>query len=334
MSTHAVRVVKIEDIRPHTNADALEITHVNGWQCIIPKGAYAPGDLAIFVEPDYVVPTSLPEFSFLSNKGFMVRIRATRLRGEMSYGLLVSAKRMLDLGYASKAGDDVMEALEITRYEPPVHGRGSADDLPFSEWPKHQLANTKFDLENVQNNLDKLSEGEPIVVTEKIHGANARYLFQDGKFYIGTRARWLKPDGASWWHRAVTPQLEKLCQDHPGTIFYGEVYGSVQSLKYGTKQGEVKFALFASNWNGLWDHTGSLFETAEQYGVEHVPILYIGPYSLETCMAFAEMDSHASSKPGDIMEGVVITPERERMDPTVGRVSFKYISSRYWMSGK
>ena len=54
MSTHEVKVIRIESILPHPNADALELTNVWGYQCVIRKGAHNVGDLMAYIEPDYM----------------------------------------------------------------------------------------------------------------------------------------------------------------------------------------------------------------------------------------------------------------------------------------
>ena len=63
-STHRVNVVKIEEILPHPNADTLGIVYIGGYQCVVKKDAYKVGDLALYIQPDTIVP-AIPQFSFL-----------------------------------------------------------------------------------------------------------------------------------------------------------------------------------------------------------------------------------------------------------------------------
>ena len=91
MSTHQVTIFEIESVLPHDNADKLEIIPVGGWQAIVRKGDFWPGKRAIFIEPDYIVPTDRACFSFLAKPGKTHhRLKATRLRGTLSFGLLIS----------------------------------------------------------------------------------------------------------------------------------------------------------------------------------------------------------------------------------------------------
>lgn len=326
MSTHAVNVIEISEVRPHDNAERLEIVPVGGWQAVVKKGDFKPGDRAVYIEPDYVVPTTRPEFSFLAREGKdAYRLRAIRLRGVLSFGLLIPLPA--DVADA-EVGANVMEALGIERYAPPVKEAGG-DDLPEDQLPRAYTPT--FDVENRQRFLDVIKPGETVIVTEKIHGANARYLFHDGVFYMGSRTRWLKPDASHIWRQASdeTPAISSWCEANPGVILYGEIYGRVQSLKYGRAQ-SLAFAAFAALRNDTWLDLPPLFDGLRAVGVPTVPMLVTGPF-YEEMLALAEEDSAVEGAPaGHMREGIVIVPVRERRDDAIGRVALKHISARYW----
>lgn len=333
MSTHSVSVIEIDQVLPHQNAERLEIVPVNGWQAVVKKGQFARGDRAIYIEPDYTVPTARPEFSFLSKGGSdRHRLKAVRLRGVLSYGLLIPVP---DDMAGIEVGADVMQALDIERYEPSVKQVGAArlpgaDELPADQRPA--VFSCKFDIENLQRYMRVLQPGEPVIATEKIHGANARYVYHAGTFYIGSRTRWLKPDVSSIWKRAADadPRIQAWCEAHPDVVLYGEVYGAVQSLRYGAKPGEVSFAAFAALDAGEWVNTARLLEDE---ALPTAPVVYRGPYDLSAIAALAEQDSTVpGAEPGHMREGVVIVPENERRDRSLGRVALKLISDRYWES--
>jgi RNA ligase (TIGR02306 family) len=327
MSTHSVNVIEIERVLPHTNAERLEIVPVGGWQAVVKKGQFLPGDRAVYIEPDYTVPTRRQEFSFLAKDGReRHRLKAVRLRGVLSFGLLIPLPDELK---DRAPGDNVMNDLGIERYEPPVK-LAHSDELPIDECP--QVYASKFDVESLQKFSDILVTGESVIVTEKIHGANARYLFLNGVFYMGSRTRWLKPNISHEWRRASDsePRIKAWCVANPGIVLYGEIYGSVQSLKYGAKPGEIKFAAFAASSNGDWIDTARLLDDD---ALPTVPVLYRGPYVPEIVLPLAEADSTViSAEIGHMREGIVIVPERERRDDEIGRVALKHISNRYWES--
>lgn len=337
MSTHAVRVIRIQQVLPHPNADKLDIIPIPGsaWQCVSQKGAFKPGDLAVYIEPDYVVPTDRPEFAFLAKEGNnnKHRLKAIKLRGALSFGLLIpfspdEQSPTIDMDtnrpVTEWVGMNMMRALGIERYVPIEDVRLGADTLPGPS----PIA-PKFDMENLSNYPDIFLPGEHVVVTEKIHGTNARYLYQNGVFYIGSRTRWLK-DGTHVWARVAksNPGIQRWCTVHEGTVLYGEIFGPVQSLRYGQKNPTFRaFAIYEPP--GVWTMPNDL----PLFSIKTVPLLYVGPFDFARIWPIAETDSSVEgAEVGHMMEGLVIQPCVPRVDPNVGRVIVKHISQRYWLS--
>src|SRR5581483_4038869 len=62
--THEVKVVRVGPILPHPNADKLQLTMVGGYQVVIGKDTFKEGDLAVYIQPDSVVPQTEP-FRFI-----------------------------------------------------------------------------------------------------------------------------------------------------------------------------------------------------------------------------------------------------------------------------
>jgi RNA ligase (TIGR02306 family) len=327
MSTHSVNVIKIETVLPHENAERLNIVPVNGWQAVVKKGQFKVGDRAIYIEPDYTVLTSRTEFSFLAREGRdRHRLKAVRLRGALSYGLLIPIPDFLS---DHPVGANVMADLEIERYEPPIKLAGGGE-LPADQHP--QVYSSKFDVEGLKRFPAIIQTGEPVIITEKIHGANARYLYTDDTFYMGSRSQWLKPDVGHAWKRAADAdgRIRRWCEAHPGVVLYGEIYGPVQSLRYGSPK-EVRFAAFAALEKGEWWDTGRLLGEHPEL-LATVPALYRGPYDA-AMLELAEQDSSVpGAEHGHMREGIVIVPERERHHQEIGRVALKHISNRYWES--
>lgn len=253
MSKHEVKVVKVENVRVHPNADSLEITDVWGYQCVVGKGKHNVGDLLAFIEPDYTVPLNKPEFAFLDKGKGKLRERITmrKFRGEPSYGLLIPAPA------GSQEGDDVMSLLDVERYEPPMGGSGKGGPTGFMSGlcetgPEFPVP--VYDLESFRKYHRLFEEGEEVIISCKIHGTNGRFVFAEGKMFCGSRTTWKKapgvslgvktykneetgeevtremftPDSAWWAALKQNPWIEAWCRSHEGVVLYGEVYGCFQ----------------------------------------------------------------------------------------------------------
>jgi RNA ligase (TIGR02306 family) len=346
MSTHAVNIIEIQSITPPLDPEtlSLEIVNIGGWQTVIQKNSFQLGDKAIYIEPDYQIDTSLPAFAFLHREGNnpLRRIRAIKLRGELSYGLLIKVPAELS---ALPVGTNVMELLQITRWEPSTGKKLFAKSVDTSKWPK--LFAPKFDLENYQNYKNLIGDDERVIVTEKIHGANARYTFCDDIFYVGSRNQWVEHDNQNVWSKAANqdPRIEFFCRENPEVILYGEVYGDgVQSLTYGVPKGRTNFVAFAASFGrSKIDDNGSSgqgdFIRTDWLRNQSLPVpprIFIGKFGdfRETMTTVIEQDSLLAIENGvsQMSEGIVIVPLEERKDPKLGRVALKRVSSRYLTS--
>lgn len=87
-------VVRIRKIKPHPNADNLELAYTSRGRIVVGKGEFREGGTGLFVPVGSLVPVTEDEFSFLRpTKGKMYhRVKTIRLRGIKSKGLLVPNK--------------------------------------------------------------------------------------------------------------------------------------------------------------------------------------------------------------------------------------------------
>ncbi|KKN70876.1 hypothetical protein LCGC14_0426590 [marine sediment metagenome] len=161
-----------------------------------------------------------------------------------------------------------------------------------------------------------------------IHNCNARFTCVDDVIYCGSRRFWKKEDSNNLWWKALhqNTALEAWLRHHQDLVVYGEIFGQVQSLKYGATGDRILFASFDIRRGSQWLD----FDEAHEIGapLPWVPLVYRGPFDKDMVLEFAERDS---LWPGaqHYREGVVIKPVHERTDRKIGRVQLKVVGNRY-----
>jgi len=191
---YTATIVKIEEIRPHSNADNLNLTTIHGNQVIVGKDTQV-GDIGVFfpeggqLSPDFVHFNNLysdsPKNLDRNIKGYFDsnrRVRALSFRGEKSEGFWLPISC---LNYVQTILEDsdievgkdfthIGNILICNKYVTPVtiSARGdkgvkhrAAESLMF---PQH------FDTSAFGKNSHKFQEGDIAYVTTKLHGTSQR----------------------------------------------------------------------------------------------------------------------------------------------------------------
>lgn len=341
-STHAVEVVRVgaDQIEKHPNADKLSIVKLfgGGYQVIVKSDEWAPGSFGAYVPPDSLVPLDRPEFSWLRETGRSPKVvdgreyhlvRTVKLRGMQSMGLLI--KPTFGVGGASvKPGDDLAQALGVLHYEPPERTQNTSKNTYGSQAePAPESKPPSYDLDSLRRYSEVFVPGEPVWVSEKIHGANARYAYEDRGFFshsirrgsvairfgrhaftwaryrgfkhtvlpeyaryirVGSRNQWKRPDPTDVWWKALTPEVAKFLKALPHLVVYGEVYGPIQDLDYGSPHEPrfVAFDVFDTNKREFINSKVFLV-LMKNWGIPTVPTIhYAFPFDLERVLKMAE----------------------------------------------
>lgn len=364
-SGHRAEVVGLE-LRKHEGADTLSVARVHGYDCVLKTDDWAGRPLAVFVPPDTLADVSRPEFAFLAKDARAdgkARVRAKKIRGVLSFGLLVPAPE------GAAVGDDCWERLGLEHYRPPAAGAGNSKGGALYAGGEAAIPpaihSVRYDVEAGRRYASEVfTPGEAVFVTEKIHGASARYVFFDGRMHCGSRETWKKecpeyghvtvealepkvgreraeevvarlhslPKKRNMWWQALdaTPGLLSFCREHPGVTVYGEVYGAVQDLNYGCVRGEALFAAFDLMRDGNWMDSDLALSLAKDAGLPWVPLLAPDsiPYDFDAVCAMAE---GRTTVPGanHVREGCVVKPAKEREHPRLGRACLKWVGCGY-----
>ncbi len=346
--TNLATIEVIKDVRPHSNADRLDIVQVLGYEAIVGRDQYKVGDSIIFIQPDSILPSDQEWCQDLLSYTSRGRIRAIRLRGEWSMGLVVSTDKALAYTEFNE-GDDVTETLGVTKHEPALptnlHARGG---LPFGI--------PRTDEERYQNirNLDELI-GTNVDISLKVDGSSATYYCLVGghlpgedqtKVGLCSRSLELKmgedDNGNAYnsrWHLPekrydILNKLRTYCEEHNISLaLRGEVFGpGVQSMEKNphSKVEEMNFTAF-SVWYITEGHYASPYDThyytnvAKALGIPVVPMLEEDVVLTQEKIDY--YDNGAKKLNNTPFEGVVIT-----MRDAVGHnlpTSFKVINKWY-----
>ena len=336
MTEGIVEVVRIDKIEKHPDADSLEITHVYDYPVIVRLGDFKEGDMAIYVPIDSIVPLDDERFSFLKKP----RIKAVRLRGVYSMGLLVPALPNDNF----EEGQDVTEALNIKRWQPNEQGaqfesRGHSSCIPDPGYLIH------YDLDGLLKYRRNLMHGEEIVITEKIEGENSRFLYhlENEEFYVASHGRYKeldleKPD--QWWQVAMRYNLEeKLGTILPDHGIYGEIYGHNKKYPYGhMKDDEISLMVFdiLNIKTREWLDYDDILKACKELDLPVVPELYRGEWNqdwtFDDLMKFADGPSVVEGA-DHIREGMVVRTTCERR-AHCGRMVFKMKGESYTLDKK
>lgn len=320
MSGVRAKVVRY-GLRKHPNADALSIADIEGsaWQVVVRTDDFAEEGTGIYIPVDTIVP-QIPEFEFLRDRNF--RIKAIKLRGEYSYGLLIPNRDNLPVG------EDVTDRIGIKKYEPPTPIDMTGEAVPQTEvnW-----ICVYTDVERYENFPDVFKEQEEVIVTEKIHGSNLRVSRKNDNLFVGGHKwMWKETEKNLYWKAIRQNGFDKILLERlpDKIVLFGEAYGKkVQKLKYGLDIQKILF--YDAFYDGRYLDWDEFIKLMNQIGLSEsiVPIIYRGGYDLDMIKNL----STGNTLLGDyhLKEGVIVKPVKERFDGKLGRVVLKFISPMY-----
>jgi RNA ligase (TIGR02306 family) len=315
----------ITDIREIPGADRIEAATVLGYQTVIKKGEFRPGDLCVWHEPDTVV-AERPEYEFLRKQRF--RLKVSRFKGQVSQGLALPLHVLPPGNYS--AGDDATELVGIRKYEKPMPANlvGVAKGA-FPSWI------AKTDEPNLRSFPDALAEfaGRRCVITQKVDGTSGTFYLRNGQFGVCTRNLELLEDASNaFWQVAQSFRVREALTTLGGDFaLQGEVHGEgiqTNPLRlHGV--GLAVFNLFDIARHQYLGHA-RLAEFCSATGLPMVRVVWQGEFrfTLDELVRLANEQLYASGEPA---EGIVIRPFEEARSLLLpnSRLSAKVISERY-----
>jgi RNA ligase (TIGR02306 family) len=178
MKLASIEVIK--SIKPHSNADSLEIAQVLGWQTIVKSGLHKEGDKILFITIDTIIPR-YPWTDFLADKNNPdkpIRLKMIKLRGEHSAGLVIPLSEFPPRFADMEVGEDLTELIGIQKYvkEIPANIAGeNIGDFPSQLAPKTDEDNGLSDPKLVEEIIK-----HQVTITQKLDGSSCTIVVEDG----------------------------------------------------------------------------------------------------------------------------------------------------------
>lgn len=329
--TWDVKIRRIDHIKPIDGADSIEVAFVGNYPCVVKRGDFVVGDLAAYIPVDSLVPdTLLAEMGLTGKLGGSRRnrVKAIKLRGQLSIGLLYKME-----GFT--AHTDVSSELGIEKYEEVIPPQ-------FAGVMKtHPRGFIKYDIDNIRGEPSLFQIGEPVVITEKLHGTQFKASLIGGVFDVHSRNTTLQyTESNLYWRVAKQFNIEEklkmlthLFVEDKEYWIYAEIFGPVQDLTYGLKEPTLRVFDIrihpAGGVNPYFENWDATLDYCKTMGLETVPELYRGPFSQEIVDKLSSGQEKISGFGYHITEGCVIKPLVERLTDRGDRAIQKSINPDY-----
>lgn len=330
---------QISEIIPIDGADAIELAKIGGWQAVIKKGEYAPGDLCCYCEIDSFIPHELAPFlskgkepkEFNGIRG--ERLRSAKFRGALSQGLILPIPSVMIVN----VDDDVTEFLGIQKWEPPIPAELSGQVVGL--FPSFIPKTDQERIQNFEANVFVENINSEYEVSMKLDGTSMTSFYYSGNHGTCSRNWQLKVNNSNAGNTIVRTYIDSglqeiLCKYGKNIAVQGELMGpGIQANRESLKSHKLFVFDIYDIDNGCYlspDARYMVMDELYNLGlnqdiVMQVPILFknvtlgnLGINNVDDCLRFAEGPSIINS----VREGVVF----KRRD---GRFSFKAISNYF-----
>jgi RNA ligase (TIGR02306 family) len=327
----------IKSIKPHPNADKLEIAQVLGWQTIVVKDQFKEGDKIVFVVIDTILPNA-PWSEFLADKKDPekpIRLRTIKLRGEYSQGLVLPLSVLDGNSFAASTwqiGADVGAELGIKKYEKELPASLSGEIA--GSFPAYIVSQT--DEDNGLSNPDLVAEvlKHPITITRKYDGSSCTIVIDKGQItHVCSRRLSLKESASNaFWQVA----RELTIPENFTGVIQGEVCGP------GIQGNQLKlfkptlYVYQVRTENGYMTYHNMEQFCQQNLNCNYVPLVWVFDngfhnITLDNLITLADkqtLDNEIDDK-GVPAEGIVVRPSDYRASGIGRPLGFKIINRNF-----
>ena len=340
-------IQKIIRIEPIEGADRIELAHVLGWQCVVNKDQFKPGDNAVYFEIDSFLPIR-EEFEFLRNSSYKktdlmgegFKLKTQKFRGQISQGLLLPITQFPEIPANIELDADVTEILHIRKWEieeKVTTGGTVIGNLPYS------IPHTDETRVQAKPELIQEFNGLEYYISTKMDGSSHSIGVDENGFHVTGHNYEYKNDGASTFYNLINERgyKEKI-----------EEFAKKRSLNTLTIQGELcapgiqrnRLKLLKPEWyvftiyeNGRRIGLKRMQEICNELGLTVVPIEEIDtnlPSKYPTVEALLER-ADGEYPNGGKKEGIVIRPTEPVFSPLVSAsLSMKVVNNKYLLKNE
>jgi|6_EtaG_2_1085325.scaffolds.fasta_scaffold00905_7 RNA ligase (TIGR02306 family) len=326
---------RISKIHPIPDAENIELAIIDGWQVVVKKHEFRPGDLGIYCEIDSFLPMT-DQFEFLSSRGLQTiangtqghRLKTAKLCGQISQGLFIPIPFIIPDNISKIEGFDCTEVLGIQLYEPKIPAELNGEVKgPLPSFIQ------KTDEERIQNHPDYFERwaGHKFTVTEKLDGTSFTAYLNKGKFGVCGRNYEFNLDTQkknTYLQVAKSLDLERRLRVLGKNIaIQGELIGEgIQKNRYKIKGHAVRFfTVFDIDKRRPMSPNATL-KFLKNIDLKPVPVIKNGlefSFNIDSILSYAEGKSELSDS---TREGLVF---RHTDD---SRISFKVISNKFLLN--
>nr|AGS52527.1 hypothetical protein [uncultured bacterium contig00005] len=280
----------ISGIKPIPDSDFIELALLKGWQCVVKKGEFKPGDLCVYFEVDSFLPIDDERFEFLSKnsyrnnefmddgsgeKGKGYRIKTITLRGEISQGLALPLASFPEIDSATP-GVDVTDVLRVRKWEVPEYTGTMGTSIGDKPYGIPTTDETR--LQSLPDYLEAFA-GKPYYISTKLDGTSCTVYCKGGKIGVCGRNEEYKedPENCGMWKwvyaSGLKDRLPALGRD---IVLQGEFCGAgIQKNRLKLKEPNLFiFDVISIDGDGKLKKVGldEMLATCRDLKVDAVPI--------------------------------------------------------------
>lgn len=323
----------VESIHPIEGADNIVRARVMGWDVVVKKDEFKPGDPCVFFEIDSILPNDKEWSQFMAKHKF--RVRTCRLRGVLSQGLALPISILDNPGFEKailtnphlKVGVDVSTPLRVTKHEVylPTHGGG----VQAGAFPHFVPKTDELRLQSYLGVLCELRD-LPYVMTVKYDGASGTFFRKDDQFWACSRNWRLRDSEQCVWYAAAR-NCDLYHRMPLGFAVQAEVMGpGIQKNPLQLRNHQLfAFDVYDIGKQAYLDH-GDFMKFCQLFGIPTVDVVETGSNFRYTLDELLEKAKGTYPGSGRRREGIVVRPQTETRSTTLGgRLSFKVLNNDF-----